>query len=104
MDKELSALLKGINDEDLKTTFGTAATVVIEKQADAEEKFRKYLEYDVPVRIGDIIEYKGKNYCVTCVYTDNSVDICGEDADKENIGLYKKDVKVIGKMQVILEG
>lgn len=94
--------LKEINDDDLRTMFGTAIVSVIEKQDDVIEKLNKYLDYK-PVRLGDIIEYLGEKYCVTCVYTDNSVDICGEDAQKKNIGLYEKDVKVIGRLKIIVE-
>ena len=99
----ISKMLKEINDDDLKTMFGSTITSVIEKQSDVEDKLLEYLNYYPPVYIGDIIEYQDKTYVVTCVYTDNSVDICGEDADKKNIGLYMKNVKKIGELQYIRE-
>ena len=102
MELELVKILKEINDDDLRTMFGTSVVSVIEKQDDVIEKLNKYLDYE-PVQLGDIIEYFGEKFCVTCVYTDNSVDICGEDTQKRNIGLYKKDVKVIGKLEIIVE-
>ena len=101
---DLKTKLGKINNNDLITMFGTSLIYTITSKPDAEEKLNKYCNYEVPVRLGDIIEYQDKRYCVTCVYTDNSVDICGEDASKKNIGLYMKDVKVIGKLQVIKEG
>lgn len=103
MNLDLGKKLKQINDGDLKTMYGTTVVSLIEKQEDAEEKLNVYLEYEPPVHIGDIIEFQGKTYCVTCVYTDNSVDICGEDATKQNIGLYMKLVKKVGRLQVIVE-
>lgn len=100
--EELVKILKEINDDDLRTMFGTAVVSVIEKQDDIIEKLNKYLDYK-PVHLGDIIEYFGEKYCVTCVYTDNSVDICGENAQKRNVGLYKRDVKVIGRLEIVEE-
>lgn len=103
MNKVMSNLIKEINDEDLRTMFGVSSAVLIEKQPDAEDKLNAYLEWIMPVYIGDIIEYQGKKYVVTCVYTDNSVDICGEDATKKNIGVYMKKVEVVGRLQRIKE-
>lgn len=99
---ELAKTLKEINDDDLRTMYGTTVVSVIEKQNDAMEKLIKYLDYET-VRIGDIVEYLDKKYCVTCVYTDNSVDICGEDGVKKNVGFYMKDVKVVGRLEIIKE-
>ena len=100
---ELLKKLKDINDDDLKTMFGTTVISLIEKKPDVEEKLKEYLDFEFPAYFGDIIEYNGERYVVTCVYTDNSVDICGKDADKKNIGLYMKDIKVVVKLQVIRE-
>ena len=98
--EELTKILKEINDDDLRSLFGTAVVSLIEKQDDVVEKLNEYLNYE-PVRLGDIVEYLGEKYCVTCVYTDNSVDICGENAQKRNVGFYKKDVKVVGRLEIV---
>lgn len=100
---DLTKILKEINDDDKKTMFGSTITSVIEKSPFVKEKLESYLNYECPVFIGDIIEYDGKVYTVTCAYTDNSVDILGEDANKKNVGLYMKDVKIVGELQVIKE-
>lgn len=99
---EVAKTLKEINDDDLKTMFNSSIVSFIERQSGVEEKLTEYLNYDPP-RLGDIIEYLGETYTVTCVYTDNSVDICGKDATKKNVGLYKKDIKVVGRLQLIKE-
>ena len=104
---ELEKELRKINDDDLKTMFQTASVFMILKDlSKAATELEQYLKYDVPVWLGDIIEFQNSKYCVTCVYTDNSVDILdlGENASKRNVGLYKKEVKVIDKLQVIKEG
>lgn len=106
MDKNLVDMLKKINGDDLKTMFGTSFVSYIEKQPEEEvrEKLKDYLHIKVAVKLGDIIEYKGEQYCVTCLYTDNSVDVCGKDSQKINTGLYMKNIKIVGKMQIIREG
>lgn len=103
-NKVLRKILNDINDDDLKTMFETSIVSSIISKPDVEEKVEKYLEYYIPVSLGDIIEYQGNEYCVTCVYVDNSADICGKDSTKKNVGFYMKDVKVVGRLQVIKEG
>ena len=105
-EKELEKLLKCINSNDLKEMFGACFSSVILAKDSTEviNKLKKYSLYDVPVALGNIVEIEGKRYIVTCVYTDNSVDLLSEDATKYNVGLYKKDVKVVGKLQCIEEG
>lgn len=99
---EVSKTLKEINNDDLKTMFNSTIVSFIERQSDVKEKLTEYLNYDPPC-LGDIIEYLNEKYAVTCVYTDNSVDICGKDSTKKNVGLYKKDIKVVGRLQLIKE-
>ena len=106
MSKELENIIKEINNDDLRTMFQTTLpSIILRDLSNATTELEEYLKYDVPVCLGDIVEFKGKNYCVTCIYTDNTVDILslGEIARKENIGLYKKEITVIGKLQVIKE-
>lgn len=103
--EELKKLINEINDDDLKKMFGTAysATILNEDLEKIKEKLDTYLEYDVPVRLGNIVEFNGETYVVTCVYTDNSVDLLSKDATKKNVGLYMETVKVTGKLDVIKE-
>lgn len=105
---ELEKILKEINNDDLRTMFQTAVVSIILQDLDkATTELEQYLQYEVPTYIGDIIEILGKKYCVTCVYTDNTVDVLSleenEKVTKNNIGLYKKEIKIIGKLQVIKE-
>ena len=104
MYKTLNDILTNGNKDDKKTMFNTEyVSSILLDQKNAEEKLNEYLNYDVPVSIGDIVEYNKKIYVVTCVYTDNSVDLLSEDADKINIGLYKKNIKVIDSLELIEE-
>lgn len=101
--KAIREYLNKINKDDLLAMFGSSVVSYIMNMADMESKLLDYLQYDVSVNIGDIIEYKYEKYVVTCVYTDKSVDILGDNAKKQNVGLYNKKVKTIGKLQVIKE-
>lgn len=103
---ELEKILKEINNDDLRTMFQTAVvSIILQDLNKATTEVEQYLEYEVPTCLGDIIEILGKKYCVTCVYTDNTVDLLelGENPTKNNVGLYKKEIKIIGKLQVIKE-
>lgn len=104
-EKELEKLLKCINSNDLKEMFGVsfASSILIKDSTEIISKLEEYMGYDVPVALGNIIEIEGERYIVTCIYTDNSVDLLSKDATKYNVGLYKKDVKVVGKLQYIEE-
>lgn len=105
MKETLEKILKEINDDDKKAMFGVTSNYMITRDLDiAQDKLLEYSEYDVPVCLGDIIEIDKNKYVVTCVYTDNSVDLLDDTAHKKNMGLYKKDVKIVGKLDVIQEG
>lgn len=107
MNNKFEDLLKKINDDDLVTMFNTHFPVSISnraKELNVESKLDEYSKYEIPVCLGDIIKFQEKTYVVTCIYTDNSVDILSEDANKKNVGLYMKDVEVVGKLEVIQEG
>ena len=67
------------------------------------DKLIDYFNYDVPVKLGDIVVIKESTYVVTCVYTDNSVDLLGENAKKVNKGLYGIEVSKIDELQCIVE-
>lgn len=100
----LKKLITEINDDDLRTMFGTViATTILSNLESAEDELNDYLNYEVPVSLGDIVDFQEKQYIVTCVYTDNSVDLLGDDATKRNVGLYKKVVTVVGELEVIQE-
>lgn len=102
MYETLNQIIKEINDDDLKTMFGTSISSLILKDLDiAEEKLEIYLNYEVPVNTGDIIYLNSKRYVVTCVYTDNTVDLCSEEATKVNVGLYKKEITLLGRLHLI---
>lgn len=104
MYKTLNDILTDVNKDDRKMMFNTEyIQSILLDQKNAEEKLNKYLNYDVPVSLGDIVEYNKKIYVVTCVYTDNSVDLLSEDAVKINVGLYMKNIKVIDSLEVIEE-
>lgn len=97
--------LNKINDDDLKTMFNTSyvATIITEDIDIVEQVLEDYDEYDPRVHIGDIVEFQGKQFVVTCIYTDNSVDLLSYDnAMKTNVGLYCKSIKVTGKCDVII--
>ena len=103
-EKQIKDFLSEINDDDLKMMFGFSipATITFRfTREEIEEKLLDYWDYDVSVSIGDIIEIDEKTYTVTCVYTDNSVDLLSEDAMKTNKGLYNKVFKKVGKLQCI---
>lgn len=103
---EMEKLLKEVNDDDLRAMFGTIVIPTITKDMDKVFKeMEKYVKYEVPVRLGDIIELKGKRYCVTCIYTDNTIDILtlDEAPTKKNVGIYKQEVKTVGRLQIIKE-
>ena len=105
-NKVLREALTNINKDDLLMMFGSsyASYIMTTKGAkEVEEKLTEYYKYDVPVNLGDIIEYRYEQYVVTCVYTDNSVDLLSKDAKKQNVGLYNKPIKKVGKLQVIRE-
>lgn len=106
MNKEMEKLLKEVNDDDLRAMFGSIVIPTITRDMDKVIKeMETYLEYEVPFNIGDIIELTGKRYCVTCVYTDNTIDILvmDETPTKQNIGVYKREIKTVGKCQIIKE-
>lgn len=103
--EKLKKKLNKINNDDLKTMFNTsyAGTIVLEDLDIVEETLRDYDEYDIRVHIGDIVEFQGKQFVVTCVYTDNSVDLLSYDnAMKTNVGLYCKSIKVTGRCDIII--
>lgn len=102
-EKEIEGLLKEINDDDLRKMFSTSVVSFIKNKPEEliVKELIKYLEYEVPVNIGDIVKIKNNTYVVTCVYTDNSVDLLGESAKKENKGLYNVEVTKVGKLQRI---
>lgn len=105
MYDKLKELLKEINDDDLRAMFNTAyPTSILGNMFKAKEELEKYMEYVLPVSLGDIVLINETKYVVTCVYTDNSVDILDWKLNKKNVGLYNKTVKVIGKLDVIQEG
>lgn len=108
--KNIKTELKDINDTDLKVMFGTTILSSIVRESMTELQFNEvlnklyaYYEYDVPVCIGDVISMNGEDYAVTCVYTDNSVDLlsCTDNSKKINTGLYNIPVSKISKLTCI---
>lgn len=104
-DKQIVEYLKEINDDDLRTMFGSSIISCIKNkpQEFVEDKLFEYFAYDMPVKLGDIIEFKDTKYVVTCVYTDNSVDLLNENANKINKGLYNVQITKVGELQCIVE-
>ena len=98
--RELEALIKDINDDDLKHMFNsTCASIICAKDLDVvASKLMKYIEYTPDLAVGDMIKFNGKQYVVTLIYTDNSVDLVGEDGQKINTGIYGKEVLYCGKL------
>lgn len=75
------------------------------KESFVEERLREYMEdYESPFT-GDIIEWKGVEYIVTCAYTDNSVDLINRYGEKiirkTECGLYDENWKKIGKLEIV---
>lgn len=106
MNKELEKIIKEINDDDLRTMFTTTIpSIILRDLSNAAMELEEYLKYDIPVRVGDVIKFQDKKYCVTCIYTDNSADVLVLDGYpiKRNIGLYKKEAEVISKLEIIKE-
>lgn len=106
-DKQINDFLKEINNSDLIKMFNSSVVSFIKTrpQEEVEKKLTEYWEYELPVTFGDIVEINNVTYVVTCIYTDNSVDLltCGTDIKKKNIGLYGVDVKKVGTLQCIVE-
>lgn len=102
MYDSLEKAIGEINNDDLRTMFETTVPYVILKDLDkARRCLEEYFNYDVPVHTGDIIDFNNKKYVVTCVYTDNTVDLLSEEATKVNIGLYQKEVTLLGRLHLI---
>ena len=99
--KQVETFLKEINSDDLKTMFGTSTVAIIKcrSQETLEEELTAYWDYFLQIGIGDIIVTDGEEYVVTCVYTDNSVDLLSKEGTKMNKGLYKVPYVVIGKLE-----
>ena len=105
-EKEIEKMLKDINSDDLKEMFGTIfATTILKKDLTqvVEKLTNYYTEYTLPVSIGDVFMMDNKTYTVTCAYTDNSVDVSTVLGTKTNVGLFNKDIKIIGKLQCVEE-
>lgn len=103
--KQIEIFLKEINDNDLKKMFGTAfpSAVMRKPQEEVEEKLTEYWNYKIPVSLGDVIKLDKITYTVTCVYTDNSVDLLNVNGStKINRGLYGVDVVKIGELDIII--
>lgn len=109
-DKELKELLQKINKEDLLAIFGISQPGLIvkfgmtqEELDDIAEMLYTYMAYIVPVDVGDIVKLDSKEYIVTCVYTDNSVDLLRTDEQnkKINMGIYRNRVEVISKLEYL---
>ena len=101
---QLKMLLEEINSDDLKIMFNHSLSPLIIKNFQPEtiqNKLFEYYSYKIPVSLGDIVEMNNKTYTVTCIYTDNSVDLLSENCKKSNIGLYKVNLSVVGKLQCI---
>ena len=104
-DKQIIEYLKDINDDDLRTMFGSSIISIIKNKPQdmIADKLIDYFNYDVPVKLGDIVVINESKYIVTCVYTDNSVDLLGESVKKVNKGLYGTNVTKVGELQCIVE-
>ena len=102
-EKQIVDFLNEINDDDLRTMFATSIVSFIKNKPKdfITDKLLEYLKYNVQVKIGDIVKIKNETYVVTCIYTDNSVDLLGENAKKVNKGLYNVEVEKVGKLQCI---
>ena len=102
--QDLEKLLKEINDDDLKTMFNTSSVAMIKGKSPEliTEQLLEYWDYDIPVRIGDVIEFENEVYTVTCIYTDNSADLLNaEGTHKLNKGFYKVPYVEVGKLTCI---
>lgn len=103
--QQIDAFLKEINGDDLKKLFDTSIVSFIKQkpQEVIEEKLTEYWDYVIPVHLGDIIEINSVKYVVTCIYTDNTVDLLSEEISKTNIGLYKVNFTKVGELECITE-
>ena len=102
--KDLDKLLKDINDDDLKKMFNSSVMTVIKAkpQEMLEEKLTEYWDYILPVAVGDVVEIDNDVFTVTCIYTDNSVDLLNNTGtSKLNKGLYNVPIVHIGKLECI---
>ena len=101
--QQLDAFLKEINGDDLKKMFDSSILSFIKQKSQEviEEKLTEYWSYVVPVKIGDVVKINNLEYIVTCIYTDNSVDLLGKDVKKTNRGLYGVPVNKVGELQCI---
>ena len=104
-----------INREDRKKLFGfTTEKEMISAINDGMTSYDSIIKtlqwyedvYDVPYWIGDILEDKDKNqWIVTCVYTDNSIDLITRfgDVKRKNCGTISNFFTKIGKIEKIKE-
>lgn len=102
-EKQLEEYLKGINRDDLISMFNSSVASFIKNrpQEEVENKLIEYISYDVPASLGDVIKIVDDVYVVTCVYSDNSVDLLSDKAKKINKGLYGVSVSKVGELQCI---
>ncbi len=103
-EKEIEQGLKEINCDDLRTMFDSSfvSTIKTKPIKEVVTKLEEYWKYVVPVSLGDIIKINDKEYVVTCLYTDNSVDLLDSDREKKNKGLYKVLFEKVGELQCII--
>ena len=110
MINEIKSRLNNICEDDLKTMFQTsfASSIITNatsytRMVQIMETINEYNKYQIPCWIGDIILYDKQTWIVTCVYTDNSVDLLSksEKIKKINTGLYLKNFAVIGQLEKI---
>lgn len=101
---EVEKIIKKINRDDLMHMFQAQYSYVIMKKEGYSEKLKKYLQWKLPVKLGDVIKIdSNETNVVTCVYTDNSVDLLDEKGEKRNVGLYGKRVKIVDALKMFID-
>lgn len=104
-----------INEDDRKILFGFTKESDLRKTLNEKKLTMDYLhktvewfenEYMSPFWTGDIIQDTNqKNWIVTCIYTDNSIDLISAEGEirRKNTGTLTTEYIKIGKLEKIYE-
>lgn len=98
------------NYDDMKTLFGVCCpTEIMLKAISIDELIKlnddviQYFSWVLPVNNGDIIKINNSVYTVVCTYTDNTIDVVNLSGIHDNIGIYKNNIEIIGKLDMMEE-
>ena len=101
----VNSLLTAFSTSEINRMFGEKFVMDVEKKFSTKDIIKKcveFLSYENPFYEGDIVEDEcGVTYVVTCVYTDNTMDVMyatGDKRDRANIHPYDYDIRKVGEL------